>query len=411
MLEMKKSNCELQLLKSSFQPKNYIQMQLVFSDAQYWEDFLPLTFTRPVAEMRCGILTFTERWQKILENTEVSFFTENYLQGKFKNPEDVESLFLVTNFLPTETVIQQIKDLQLGEALVYEDELIAARINMKGFSLNQIEKMTDIKEELIFFKKPTDLFTYNDTAINFDFELLTKGKTSQELSSTNGFLGDKKDLFIEEGAQIEFSTINTKAGKIYIGKNAEVMEGCNLRGPIALCEESKFNLGAKIYGATTIGPHSKVGGEVNNIIIFGYSNKGHDGFVGNSVIGEWCNLGADTNSSNLKNNYANVKLWNYRTKHFEDTGLQFAGLIMGDHSKTAINTQLNTGTVVGVASNIFKSGFAPNLIESFSWGGFKDDERFKLDKAYEVAEKVMARRKLPLTDDDKAILKHIFDEY
>lgn len=386
-------------------------MQLVFSDAQYWEDFLPLTFTRPVAEMRCGILTFSERWQKILENTEVSYFTENYLQGKFKNPEDVESLFLVTNFLPTETIIQQIKDLQLGEALVYEDELIAARINMKGFSLNQIEKMTDIKEELIFFKKPTDLFTYNDKAIDFDFELITKAKTSQELSSTNGFLGDKKDLFIEEGAQIEFSTINTKTGKIYIGKNAEVMEGCNLRGPIALCEESKFNLGAKIYGATTVGPHSKVGGEVNNIIIFGYSNKGHDGFVGNSVIGEWCNLGADTNSSNLKNNYANVKLWNYRTKHFEDTGLQFAGLIMGDHSKTAINTQLNTGTVIGVASNIFREGFPPNLIESFSWGGFKDDERFKLDKAYEVAEKVMARRKLPLTDDDKAILKHIFDEY
>lgn len=386
-------------------------MQLVFSDAQYWEDFLPLTFTRPVAEMRCGILTFSERWQKILDNTEVSYFTENYLQGKFKNPEDVESLFLVTNFLPTETVIQQIKDLNLGEALVYEDELIAARINMKGFSLNQIEKMTDIKEELIFFKKPTDIFTYNDKAIDFDFELLTKGKISQELSSTNGFLGDKKDLFIEEGAQIEFSTINTKTGKIYIGKNAEVMEGCNLRGPIALCEESKFNLGAKIYGATTVGPHSKVGGEVNNIIIFGYSNKGHDGFVGNSVIGEWCNLGADTNSSNLKNNYANVKLWNYRTKHFEDTGLQFAGLIMGDHSKTAINTQLNTGTVIGVASNVFRAGFPPNLIENFSWGGFKDDEKFKLDKAYEVAEKVMARRKLPLIDEDKAILKHIFTEY
>jgi len=386
-------------------------MQLVFSDAQYWEDFLPLTFTRPIAEMRCGILTFSERWQKILATTEVSWFTEMYLQQKFREPEKKESLFLVPNFLPTETVIQQIKELKQGEALVYEDELVAAKINMEGFSLHQIEKMTDIKEELIFYKKPTDLFTYNKEAIDFDFELLTKGKISQELSSTNGFLGNKEDLFIEEGAEIEFSTINTKAGKIYIGKNAEVMEGCNLRGPIALCEGSKFNLGAKIYGATTIGPHSKVGGEVSNIIIFGYSNKGHDGFVGNSVIGEWCNLGADTNSSNLKNNYGNVKLWNYRTKDFQDTGLQFAGLIMGDHSKTAINTQLNTGTVIGVASNIFKEGFPPNLIENFSWGGFKDDERFKLDKAYEVAEKVMARRKLPLTDGDKAILKHIFNEY
>lgn len=386
-------------------------MQLVFSDAQYWEDFLPLTFTRPVAEMRCGILTFSKRWQKILDNTEISYFTENYLQNKFRNPEEKESLFLVTNFLPTEQVIQQIKDLKQGEALVYEDELIAARINMKDFSLNQIEKMTDIKEELTFFKKPTDLFTYNDKAIDLDFELLTKGKTSQELSSTNGFLGDKKDLFIEEGAQIEFSTLNTKTGKIYIGKNADVMEGCNLRGPIALCEDSQLKLGAKVYGATTVGPHSKVGGEVNNIIIFGYSSKGHDGFLGNSVVGEWCNFGADTNSSNLKNNYSNVKLWNYRTKSFEDTGLQFAGLIMGDHSKTAINTQLNTGTVVGVASNIFKEGFPPNLVENFSWGGFKDDERFKLDKAYEVAERAMARRKVALTDDDKAILKYIFDMY
>lgn len=386
-------------------------MQIVFSDAQYWEDFLPLTFTRPVAEMRCGILTFTERWKKILGNDEISFFTEVFLQTKYKNPEDVESLFLVPNFLPTATVIQQIKDLKLGEALVYEDELIAARINMKGFSLNQIEKMTDITETLVFYKKPTDLFTFNKESIDFDFDLLTKDKVSQELSDTNGFLGDKKDLFIEEGAQVEFSTINTKTGKIYIGKNAEVMEGCNLRGPIALCEESKFNLGAKIYGATTVGPNCKVGGEVSNIIIFGYTNKGHDGFVGNSVIGEWCNLGADTNSSNLKNNYGNVKLWSYRTKSFVDTGLQFAGVIMGDHSKTAINTQLNTGTVIGVASNIFKSGFPPNLIESFSWGGFKDDEKFKLDKAYEVAEKAMARRKIPLTENDKAILKHIFNEY
>lgn len=386
-------------------------MQVVFSDAQYWEDFLPLTFTRPVAEMRCGILTFSERWQKILDSTEISWFTEMYLQGKFREPEKKESLFLVPNFLPTETVIQQIKGLKQGEALVYEDELVAAKINMDGFSLHQIEKMTDIKEDLIFFKKPTDLFTFNKEAIDFDFELLTRGKVSQELSATNGFLGSEEDLFIEEGAEIEFSTLNTKTGKIYIGKNAEVMEGCNLRGPIALCEGSKFNLGAKIYGATTVGPHSKVGGEVNNIIIFGYSNKGHDGFVGNSVIGEWCNMGADTNSSNLKNNYGNVKLWSYRTKEFQDTGLQFAGVIMGDHSKTAINTQLNTGTVIGVASNIFKVGFPPNLIENFSWGGFKNDERFKLDKAYEVAGKVMARRKVAFRDEDKAIFKHVFENY
>lgn len=386
-------------------------MQLVFSDAQFWEDFLPLTFTRPVAEMRCGILTFSERWQKLLGFSEVSFLTEDYLQEKFRKPELKESLFIVPNFLPSENLLNQIKELQYGEALVYKDELLAVRINMENFSLSQINKMTDIEEEVLFFNQPTDLFTFNEKAIDFDFELLTKDRTSAPLSKTNGFLGDEKDLFIEEGAVIEFSTLNTKTGKIYIGKNAEVMEGCNLRGPIALCEESKFNLGAKIYGATTVGPHSKVGGEVNNIVIFGYSNKGHDGFVGNSVIGEWCNLGADTNSSNLKNNYAQVKLWNYKAKKFLNTGLQFVGLIMGDHSKAAINTQFNTGTVVGIAANIFKSGFPPNLIDNFSWGGMKGDEKFKLEKAYEVAELAMGRRKVPFTEEDRNILKYIYNEF
>lgn len=386
-------------------------MQLVFSDAQFWEDFLPLTFTRPVAEMRCGILTFSERWQKLLGFSEVSFLTEDYLQEKFRKPELKESLFIVPNFLPSENLLNQIKELQYGEALVYKDELLAVRINMENFSLSQINKMTDIEEEVLFFNQTTDLFTFNEKAIDFDFELLTKDRTSTPLSKTNGFLGDEKDLFIEEGAVIEFSTLNTKTGKIYIGKNAEVMEGCNLRGPIALCEESKFNLGAKIYGATTVGPHSKVGGEVNNIVIFGYSNKGHDGFVGNSVIGEWCNLGADTNSSNLKNNYAQVKLWNYKAKKFLNTGLQFVGLIMGDHSKAAINTQFNTGTVVGIAANIFKSGFPPNLIDNFSWGGMKGDEKFKLEKAYEVAELAMGRRKVPFTEEDRNILKYIYNEF
>lgn len=386
-------------------------MQLVFSDAHFWEDFLPLTFTRPVAEMRCGILTFSERWQKLLGSTEVSFLTEDFLQQKFKAPAKKESLVITPNFLPSETILNQIKELEPGQALVYENELLAVNINMENFSLNHIEKMTDVTEELLFFKQPTDLFTFNKEAIDFDFKLLTEGRTSAELSSTNGFLGNKEDLFIEEGASVEFSTLNTKTGKIYIGKNAEVMEGCNLRGPIALCEESKFNLGSKIYGATTVGPYSKVGGEVNNIVIFGYTNKGHDGFVGNSVIGEWCNLGADTNSSNLKNNYAEVKLWNFRTKRFANTGLQFAGLIMGDHSKSAINTQFNTGTVVGVAANIFKSGFPPNLIESFSWGGMKRDEKFKIEKAYEVAELAMARRKVPFTEEDRDILNFIYSNY
>ncbi|WP_018675878.1 GlmU family protein [Riemerella columbina] len=384
---------------------------LVFSDAQYWGAFLPLTFTRPIAEMRCGILTFSERWQKLLNSQEVYYLTEDYLQEKYPKPEPKESLFIVPNFLPTEPLVQQIKDLKVGDALVYKDELIAAKVQMQNFSLSQIEHMIEITEPLIFFKRPSDLFAYNNQAIDFDFDLLTKGRTSQPLSDTNGFIGDKKDLFIEEGASIEYATLNCSKGKIYIGKDAEVMEGCHLRGPIALCDHAVFNLGAKVYGATTIGPYCKIGGEVNNIVFFGFSNKGHDGFLGNSVVGEWCNFGADTNSSNLKNNYAEVKLWNYSTQKFEKTGLQFCGLIMGDHSKTAINTQLNTGTIVGVAANIFKSGFPPNLVENFSWGGMRDDEKFTLNKAYEVAEKMMHRRKQPFTEKDQAILKYIFENY
>ena len=386
-------------------------MQLVFSDAQYWEDFLPLTFTKPISELRCGILTFAERWEKLLDIRDKRYITEEYLEVKYPRYVKKESLLIVPNFLPTEKVLDQIKNLQFGEALVYENELLVAKINLENFGLHQIEKMTDIEEELTVFKHPTDLFSFNEKAINFDFDLLTNGRISQPLSETNGFLGNKEDIFIEEGAEIEFATINAKTGKIYIGKNAEVMEGCNLRGPIALCEGAKFNLGAKIYGATTIGLYSKIGGEVNNIVVQGYSNKGHDGFVGNSVIGEWCNFGADTNSSNLKNNYSEVKLWSYKHKKFVGTGLQFTGVIMGDHAKTAINTQLNTGTIIGVAANIFKTGFPPNLVDNFSWGGMRGDEKFTINKVYEVAEKMMNRRKISLTQADKDILRYIFENY
>ncbi|WKS95056.1 GlmU family protein [Riemerella columbina] len=386
-------------------------IQIVFSDAQYWQNFLPLTFTRPMAELRCGILTFSERWQKLLDNKEITYLTEDYLQEKYPQPQPKESLLIVPNFLPTPQVLAQIKALNKGEALVYEDEVIAARVDMAQFSLSQIEKMVDITEPLDFFKQPTDLFSLNDKAIHFDFELLTQGRTSQPLSATNGFIGNPEDLFIEEGATVEYATLNCAKGKIYIGKNAEVMEGCHLRGPISLGENAVFNLGAKIYGATTIGPYCKVGGEVNNVIFFGFSNKGHDGFLGNSVVGEWCNFGADTNSSNLKNNYAEVKLWSYKTQKFEKTGLQFCGLIMGDHSKTAINTQLNTGTVIGVAANIFKSGFPPNLVENFSWGGMKGDEKFNLKKAFEVAAVVMSRRNKAFSTEDQKILDYIYHHF
>lgn len=385
-------------------------MQIVFSDAQYWGDFLPLTFTRPVSELRVGILTFQERWKKLLDIENCSFLTEDYLQEKFPKPRAEKSVFIVPNFLPTSSLVNQIKNLQLGEALIYEDEVLVACLDMVNFSLSQITKMTDITEKLLFIKQPTDIFTHNEDFLNFDFELITQGRKSQILSSTNGFLGDEKNLFIEEGAVVEFATINAKTGKIYIGKNTEIMEGAMIRGALALCEGAKINMGAKIYGATTIGPFSKVGGEINNIVIFGYSNKGHDGFVGNSVIGEWCNLGADTNSSNLKNNYANVKLWNYNKAKFIDTGLQFCGMIMGDHSKSAINTQFNTGTVIGVAANIFKTGFPPNLVKDFSWGGMNSDEKYNLNKAFETIEKVMSRRKVEFTEVDKKIIEYLHNQ-
>ena len=244
----------------------------------------------------------------------------------------------------------------------------------------------------------------------FDFELLTKNRISQPISETNGVINED-NIFLEEGAKVEFAILNATDGPIYIGKDAEICEGSMVRGGLALCDHAKLNLGTKIYGATTIGPHCKVGGEVNNSILTGYSNKGHDGFLGNSVIGEWCNLGADTNNSNLKNNYGEVKLWNYAENKFEKTGLQFCGLIMGDHAKSAINTQFNTGTVVGPFANVFKSGFPPNRVKMFSWGGGSEDGKFRLDAAYEVAERMMSRRKVELTNDMKNIIKHLFQTH
>ena len=382
-------------------------MQLVFSDAHYWENFLPLTFTRPVAEMRCGILTFSERWKKLLNTDEISYITEDYLQQKFARPEGKESLFITPNCIPSDRVLEQIKGLQLGEALVYENELLAAKVNVGNFSLDQITTMMDVEGEILLFKQPTDLFSFNDKAIDFDFELLTKGRTSVPLSPTNGFLGDKANLFIEEGAKVEFATLNCQKGKIYIGKDAEVMEGSHLRGSIALCEHATVNMGAKLYGATTIGPYSKVGGEISNSVIWGYSNKGHDGFLGNSVLGQWCNLGADTNVSNLKNTYNTIQLWDYQKGGYTSSGLQFCGVLMGDHSKTAINTQINSGTTIGVFANLFSAGFPSKYIPNFAWGA--SAEKYRLEEAFAVAERVMARRGIAFDQKEQEILQWLFD--
>ena len=380
--------------------------RLLFEDKNIIKDFFPLTFTRPSAELRAGILTFAERWQRLLGITQVNYLTADYLQGKYSytGVSEEVTLFIYANFLPTPRFLEQVRSLEVGESITYQGRQLA--FLGKSITLSSIPSI-EWEEPLVVFEKPTDLFTYNDKAIDFDFELLTKGRTSAPLSPTNGFLGDRADLFIEEGAKIEFATLNCQKGKIYIGKDAEVMEGSHLRGPIALCEHATVNMGAKLYGATTIGPYSKVGGEISNSVIWGYSNKGHDGFLGNSVLGQWCNLGADTNVSNLKNTYNTIQLWDYQKGDYTSSGLQFCGVLMGDHSKTAINTQLNSGTTVGVFANLFSAGFPSKYIPNFAWGTSAD--KYRLDEAFAVAERVMARRGITFDEKEQDILQWLFD--
>ena len=380
--------------------------RLLFEDKNIIKDFFPLTFTRPSAELRAGILTFAERWQRLLGITQVNYLTADYLQGKYSytGVSEEVTLFIYANFLPTPRFLEQVRSLEVGESITYQGRQLA--FLGKSITLSSIPSI-EWEEPLVVFEKPTDLFTYNDKAIDFDFELLTKGRTSAPLSPTNGFLGDRADLFIGEGAKIEFATLNCQKGKIYIGKDAEVMEGSHLRGPIALCEHATVNMGAKLYGATTIGPYSKVGGEISNSVIWGYSNKGHDGFLGNSVLGQWCNLGADTNVSNLKNTYNTIQLWDYQKGDYTSSGLQFCGVLMGDHSKTAINTQINSGTTVGVFANLFSAGFPSKYIPNFAWGTSAD--KYRLDEAFAVAERVMARRGIAFDQKEQDILQWLFD--
>ena len=386
-------------------------MNIILFDGKEYSDLLPLTFTRPVAELRMGILTFAERWKLIFQTEKISYLTQRYLSEKYTLQNEEENVFINPAYFPNQDFIFQLKNLKFGEAFYYQEELVAAKTTLENFQLNNFVKKLDITFESFHIQYPWDLFTYNSEAITYDFQLITQGRKSCTLSNTVRIIGDPSQLFVEEGAVAECAILNTKEGPIYLGKNSEIMEGAMIRGSFALGTGSKINMGAKVYGGTTVGPYSKVGGEVNNIIILGYSNKGHDGFVGNSVIGEWCNLGADTNSSNLKNNYAEVKLWNYTKQKFIKSGLQFAGMIMGDHSKSAINTQFNTGTVVGVSANIFTSGFPPNIIKSFSWGGKSESPNFKLEQVFEVAERTMKRRGIELSEQDKKIIEYIYNNY
>lgn len=384
-------------------------MNYILFDDHNRKQLLPFVFTRPVSEIRFGILTIREKWEKALSQ-EVSYYTEAYLNQKYPLKLEQENVFINGKICPDEILLNEIATLSENSGIYLAETLIAFKGGKNFDEIDMLKKSRLIESPILAINQVWDIFSKNGEAIKRDFEILTKGKTSQPISETNTIIGDKSQVFIEEGAIVEASVLNTKSGPIYIGTDAEIMEGSVVRGPLALCEHSALKLATKIYGPTTIGPHSKVGGEINNSVIFGYSNKAHDGFLGNSVIGEWCNLGADTNNSNLKNNYGHVKLYNYISGKQEDTGLQFCGLMMGDHSKCGINTMFNTGTVVGVAANIFGGDFPPTHIPSFSWGGSDGFEPYKIEKLFETASKVLARRNMELSDYDKSILLEVFNQ-
>tara|TARA_R110002072_G_scaffold23949_2_gene81951 strand:- start:55897 stop:57069 length:1173 start_codon:yes stop_codon:yes gene_type:complete len=383
-------------------------MNYILFDGSVRNQLLPFTFTRPVADIRVGILTIREKWEKYLGFTTTTV-TEDYLSEKYPMVELEANILINASFLPSEELVDLVKGLTPNKAIFHDDEPIAFYTS-EGQEVDfETYEIIQFSNDLLKIEHTWDIFSKNHAAIKRDFDLLTQGRTSASIPETSVAF-NVKDIFIEEGARLPFCSLNATEGPIYIGKDAEIMEGSMIRGPFALCEHATVKMGAKIYGGTTVGPHSKVGGEVNNSVIFGYSNKGHDGFLGNSVLGEWCNLGADTNNSNLKNNYAEVRLWDYETEGFARTGLQFCGLMMGDHSKCGINTMFNTGTVVGVSANIFGSGFPRNFVPSFSWGGSAGMTTYLTKKAFEVAKVVMSRRNIEFTEIDARILEHVFEE-
>jgi len=392
-------------------------MNIILFDSDARNHLLPLTATRPMGELRVGIMTLREKWERLLRGS-ASYITQEYLQEKYPIHIEDENVIVNAGILPNEQLSRRIGELALNEALLFNGELVAARLNEAQFeqliddeevhSLQGVEVESSIP--IVPINRLWELTPLAKKAIPDDFTLLTSGRKSQPVSATNRVVGPLENLFLEEGAKMECCILNTTDGPIYIGKNAEVMEGSILRGPVSVSAGAIVKMGAKIYGPTSIGPNCRVGGEVTRSILLGNSNKAHDGFLGDAVIGEWCNIGADTNNSNLKNNYGEVKLWDYETEHFELTGQQFVGLVMGDHARCGINTMFNTGTVVGVFANVFGAGFLRNFIPDFAWGGDGGGYRtYKFNEACDTAARVMERRQLPLTDLDKAIYYHVYD--
>lgn len=386
-------------------------MAIILFDDHTYRTLLPLTYTRPVADLRIGIVTIAQKWAVNLK-LGYSFLTRDYLQAKFAAKFEERNLFINGAFCPDEQLLEAIYKLHGNEALRYQGQLVAVKLNegdARNFSVDQqFDREFEYEGTPVVLKYPEDIFRKNAEELRKDFKLLTAGRTSASISSTNTIIGN--DFFAEEGAVSECSTFNTTNGPIYLGKITEVWEGANIRGGFALCNNSQVKMGTKVYGATTVGPYCRVGGEINNSVIWGYSSKGHEGYLGNSVMGEWCNIGADSNNSNLKNNYGEVKLWDYDVERFRNTGLQFCGLVMGDHSKCGINTMFNTGTVVGVSANIFGAGYPPNFIPDFAWGGADGFEPYTLKKMFETASKVYERREHRHFDEvEKSILTKVFE--
>ncbi|WP_300977855.1 GlmU family protein [Flavobacterium sp.] len=383
-------------------------MNYILFDGPARNALLPFTFTRPVADILVGIMTIRQKWELHLGSTTTTL-TEEYLSDKYPMVELEGNVMINASFLPNAVLAELVSNLQPNQAIFKKDEIIAFYTSENQEEVNfDTYEIFEYNNDCITIENTWDIFSKNDTAIREDFEFITQNRQSQPIPISVNVIASE-NVFIEEGAKLEYVTLNASKGPIYIGKDSEIMEGAVIRGPFALCEKAQVKMGAKVYGATTVGPASRIGGEVKNSVLFANSNKGHEGYLGDSVLGEWCNIGADSNNSNLKNNYEEVRLWSYQTEGFAKTGLQFCGLMMGDHSKCGINTMFNTGTVVGVSANIFGSGFPRNFVPSFSWGGASGFTTYLTKKAFETARLVMARRNIVFDEKEAAILEHVFD--
>jgi UDP-N-acetylglucosamine diphosphorylase/glucosamine-1-phosphate N-acetyltransferase len=390
-------------------------MHLVLFDDATRHSLLPFTHTRPIADIRCGILTMRERWQRLLEHTVSGSLTEDYLSEAFTYTESVDHLLVAGGVIGTFLLTQAIALLKPGEVLTNNDEIIATRITGKLPAYTDIERATasytriNFEGEVQKIRRPWDIFSLNDQVLRADYAAITANRTSAPIPE--GVIAiNPSNIFIEPTARLLPGTIiNASDGPVYIDNGAEVMEGCMLRGPVSLGKHAVLKMGARIYSGSTIGPNCVVGGEISNVVFFANSNKGHDGFLGNAVIGEWCNLGADTNCSNLKNNYDEVKVWDEHLQKSVKTGLTFCGLIMGDHSKCGINTMFNTGTITGVSCNIWGTGFPEKFIPSFTWGGIESSVTYDFNRAMETAERMMARRNRKLSEAERRVLQYVFE--